>query len=207
MTNIIFSLFFIAASLLVCSFIIGDKKLSLFLGKLVLVIFVFSFLSGCRATKDRKALGRVLADDNLRQTVYLVEAGKYPVDHTPIYLPGETIVITDTLRLPFDVIRYLERECPKANIDSLSRVLKTTVYTSTHTRDTLRVTDPNTYRLYLAAKEVGENLKGQLAQVKSDRDLIKKVSKNKTWALVGAGFVIALLLWFLIKSKFKTKIK
>lgn len=189
----LYVIFFIVGLVVVASSFMKSKN-SLPFAALFLV-FILIIFSGCAVTKDKKALGRVLANPELRGAVYKIEAGNHPVITKPVYIKGDTITKYDTVNIPVNIIEYIEKECPKLNIDSLKKNFSKTVTITKVVTDTMTVPDTALYRLYEIERT--ENVKAQV-YIEYSNKLVKELTakaKKRMWIIVGLSLGLALLLF------------
>lgn len=145
-------------------------------------------LLSCRVIREHKvnkAIGTVLSDAGARERVYQIQAGLHPVTpQQPIYIPGETVI--DSVPYPVDVVRdsIIKADCPELNLDSLKRVLKTTI--TKLKVDTLVVPDSGIVIALNNARMLNSFKDGQmLAQEEQINKLNKDLSKQR-WVAWGA---------------------
>ena len=167
--------------------------------KAIAGILLTVLLFGCVATKDRKAVGRVLAKPALREQVYEVALGLHPVNTIQIVTPGKDSIVYkhDTLKIVKDSL--IRIACPGINIDSLKNVLTDTVIEIHYQLPTvLTVQDTNVVRRLDLMTEKFNNLSGASVQKDLQITTLKKdLGKWRLWSIV-AGFFLLAVIGFLI---------
>lgn len=171
----------------------------------VLVITILATLTSCRGTRDSKALGRVLANANLREQVYQIQSGLHPIaPQIPIYIKGKDTTIMDTtiVESPYPVYIDSTVRCPPSKIITITK----------YSVDTLKVKDTSLLRLFYNAVQSSNFKDGQIVEKdkiinEKDKEIAEyKRDKNKwKWITFGSWALIVLggIGWTYFK--FKTK--
>lgn len=179
--------------------------------KIISIIAIFSLL-GCAATKDRKALGRVLTSQELTNQVGKVWLASHPcVTVAPIVTEGKTVTVIDSTYSKDEIDKlnsiidslWLNTPDNPINVDSLRKeLLKACKPTKTIiTRvDTLR--EPDLQLLNISNQEKAA-LQGELNATQKQASELQKSSTKKTWWIVGISIAAILIIAGLTYLLFK----
>ena len=157
----------------------------------VLVITILATLASCRGTRDSKALGRVLANANLREQVYQVQSGLHPIaPQQPIYIKGKDTTIRDTtiVQSPYPVYIDSTVKCPPSKVITITK----------YSVDTLKVKDTSLLRLFYNAVQSSNFKDGQIIEKAERISEYKKQITKRTWIDIIAGTFALAIIGFLI---------
>lgn len=152
--------------------------------KAFFLIFVAVVFLGCAATKDRKAVSRVIGKDVLFNQVgnRWQQAHPCTIDTLIQFKEGKVVVSYDTVYLPdisYDTLNHVEY---RTKLVTVTKVI--------HDTSRIYVTDS---RALNTAINNNQLLQGKYDQQKIEKEAINKTSNKKTWWLAGAGIAILLL--------------
>lgn len=165
---------------------------------ILLVCTILATLTSCRGTRDSKALGRVLANANLREQVYQIQSGLHPIaPQQPIYIKGKDTTIRDTtiVQSPYPVYIDSTKECPPSKIITVTK----------YSVDTLIMKDTSLLRLFDNAVQSSNFKDGQLFE--KDKVIVEyRKDRNKwKWITFGSWALVLLVAigWVYFKLKKK----